>query len=652
MKLKSLKLTNFEGIRSLEINADGKSLSIYGDNGTGKTTIADAQSWLLFDKDSAFTPNFLPKPRDRDGEEVHNVDTEVEGTYTLDNGSQVTLRKVFAENWKKKRGSTEAVFSGHTLSYYIDGVPKKESEYTSFLESIGEIRRLMLLTMPQYFAEVLDIKKRREMLLSLVRDIDDYDVISSCEELKPLQYLMLRPGCTAVWYTIDEFIAVSKAAEKAANADLKAIPERLDEAQRSLSGVTEKKLKEVQKRITELNAKKVSLQLKRNAPKSDLELSLSADLAGAKARLEQSRAEYAEQCAHQNEDITAKIDDINRKYAQQVEKTTALRAEHYAKLGEIGRLRSARAELYQQWEEISAGKWQGDTVCPACGQAIPEDRIAEAVAKFNEQKSIKLSALNAEGKKCSKDIIASMEMEAEAIKSHILCSEAEENRLKSEREELRGQLTTSQPFEQMEKYAEITTEIDSINTRLETLRQGETASETELMKETAEIDMELSTLNIEAAGFEADKRIRERMKELTSQEKSAAESYAKARQGLELAELFGRRKAEMLTEKINANFKNVRFRLFKMQINGGIADDCEVMALTSAGYIPYSTANNAARINTGLEMIKGFGRAWGTSMPVFVDNAESIIRLESDGLQVIRLIVSEQDKALRIETEE
>ena len=51
-------------------------------------------------------------------------------------------------------------------------------------------------------------------------------------------------------------------------------------------------------------------------------------------------------------------------------------------------------------------------------------------------------------------------------------------------------------------------------------------------------------------------------------------------------------------------------------------------------------------------MIKGFGRAWGTSMPVFVDNAESITRLESDGLQVIRLIVSEQDKALRIETEE
>lgn len=158
MTLKTLKLTNFEGIRSLTINADGKSVSVYGDNGTGKTTIADAQAWLLFDKDNAFTPNFLPKPRDGQGEELHNLDTEVEGSYILDDGTEITFRKVFAENWKKKRGSTEAVFSGHTINYYVDGVPKKEKEYADILAGIADIQALMLLTMPQYFPEVLDIK--------------------------------------------------------------------------------------------------------------------------------------------------------------------------------------------------------------------------------------------------------------------------------------------------------------------------------------------------------------------------------------------------------------------------------------------------------------------------------------------------------------
>ena len=229
MVLKTLKLTNFEGIKTLEINADGKSLSVYGDNGTGKTTIADAQTWLLFGKDSAFTQNFLPKPRDEQGEELHNLDTEVEGTYILDDGTEITLRKVFAETWKKKRGSTEAVFSGHTVSYYVDGVPKKEKEYTDILESIADIQALMLLSMPQYFPEILDIKMRRELLMALEKDIYEFDVISACEELEPLRHLMLKPGATANWYDMDEFVQIEKAAAKKANDDLKEIPGRIDE---------------------------------------------------------------------------------------------------------------------------------------------------------------------------------------------------------------------------------------------------------------------------------------------------------------------------------------------------------------------------------------------------------------------------------------
>lgn len=652
MKLKTLKLTNFEGIKSLEINADGKSLSIYGDNGTGKTTIADAQAWLLVDKDSGFTPGFLPKPRDTDGEEIHNVDTDVEGVYILDDGAEISFRKVFSENWKKKRGSAEPTFSGHTISYYIDGVPKKEAEYNAYLESIADIRTLMLLSMPQYFADVLDIKKRRELLMALAGDIDDFDIINSCEELKPLMHLMLKPGATANWYGMDEFIQISKAAEKKANADLKEIPGRIDEATRSMSNVTDKRAEEVKKEIGRLNAKRVALQLEASATDSQMIQSLKADIAARKAKLEEKRAEYLKQSLAVNSEVHQRICELSDKYMEQMQAAKSVKQAYNDKLTAIERLRTTRDSLIQQWQEINASEWSGDTICPTCGQAIPEDKIEEAKAQFNEQKSLKLEILNKEGKKCSKEIIAAAEAEAETLHSKAVSAEAAANKTSVERDKLKSQIKDAAPFENTDIYSEIMRDINTSQSQIDALQDCKNEKNADKTAEIADIDKQLADLSMEAAQYDADCRIRERIKELEAQEKACAEAYAKARQGLDLAETFGRKKAEMLTDKINAHFNNVRFRLFKVQINGGIADDCEVMALTSAGYIPYSTANNAARINAGLEIIKGFSKVHEVSMPVFVDNAESITKLGADGLQVIRLVVSENDKTLRIETED
>lgn len=108
----------------------------------------------------------------------------------------------------------------------------------------------------------------------------------------------------------------------------------------------------------------------------------------------------------------------------------------------------------------------------------------------------------------------------------------------------------------------------------------------------------------------------------------------------------------MLTEKINQKFKRVRFRLFETQQNGGLKEGCDVMVPTDAGnLVPYADANNAARINAGLEIINTLSDHWGVKLPVMVDNAESITRLEPIDTQVIRLVVSEPDKSLRLEVE-
>lgn len=85
-------------------------------------------------------------------------------------------------------------------------------------------------------------------------------------------------------------------------------------------------------------------------------------------------------------------------------------------------------------------------------------------------------------------------------------------------------------------------------------------------------------------------------------------------------------------------------------MNGGVKDDCEVLVPVEGGVlVPYTFANNAARINAGLEIIGALSAHWGISMPVCIDNAESVTHLQSLPTQVIRLVVSEKDALLRLE---
>ena len=143
-----------------------------------------------------------------------------------------------------------------------------------------------------------------------------------------------------------------------------------------------------------------------------------------------------------------------------------------------------------------------------------------------------------------------------------------------------------------------------------------------------------------------------RIDELEAEEKKLNEEYERLTQGLYLCEEFIKTKVAMLGKNINEKFSSVQFRLFKTQINGGIQEDCEVMIPTPNGLVPYSTANNAARINAGLEIIDTLAQHWGITMPVFVDNAESVVKLKKIGSQVIRLVVPAAWEELSAEVRE
>ena len=123
MRLLRLIIRNFKGIREFTLDALGENISVFGDNATGKTTLFDAFSWLLFDKDSANRKDFDIKTLTEDGQAIHGLDHEVEAVLLLDSGKELTLKKTYREKWTKKRGSAKAEFTGHTVDHFIDGVP-------------------------------------------------------------------------------------------------------------------------------------------------------------------------------------------------------------------------------------------------------------------------------------------------------------------------------------------------------------------------------------------------------------------------------------------------------------------------------------------------------------------------------------------------
>ena len=108
-----------------------------------------------------------------------------------------------------------------------------------------------------------------------------------------------------------------------------------------------------------------------------------------------------------------------------------------------------------------------------------------------------------------------------------------------------------------------------------------------------------------------------------------------------------RYKTRFVEDSINSLFRITQFRLFREQANGGIEERCDVVC----DGVPYTGLNNGTRINAGIDIINTLSRHFGVSVPLFVDNAESVTNLEYADTQTIRLVVSAADKKLRCEYE-
>jgi len=646
-----LTLRNFKGIRDFTLDTAGTDTNVFGDNAAGKTTLFDAFTWLLFGKDSQNKADFEIKTLRPDGTPIHNLEHEVEGVLMID-GRRTTLRRVYREKWTKKRGSATAEFSGHTTDYFVDGVPVKESEYRASVDGILNERLFRLLTDPRYFNEQLRWQERRSLLLEVCGDITEADVIAANPALAALPSILGGR-------TIDQHRKVVLARRKEINDELERIPVRIDEANRSkpdVSGYTEDELQvKIDALKAQIEEKQAELQRIQNggeiAEKEKRLREIEAELLALKNELQAGTMDKLATKRQEIAELRRRAEEADYGIQERLRRIEAAERE-------IASLNAEAEKLREEWRRVNAEQFDesacGDTNCPTCGQALPEEQVAaarqKALAEHNRRKAERLEAINQRGK--------ATVAEAERIAKE----KAEHERVLAELQEVRGPRWAAVEAAEKElaelqagmtdvstdpRYIAKQKELEQIKSEIQSLRSSTISTLDAVRLEIAKLRNEVELLESKRAKFDLVRRQDARIAELEQQEKELAAEFERLEHELHLLDEFTRAKVDLLESLINSKFRMARFKLFNQQINGGLEETCEVMV----DGVPYSSLNNAARLNVGLDIIATLSEHYGVCAPIFLDNAESITRPLPTPGQQIRLIVSAADKQLRVETE-
>ena len=628
IKINSMILQNFKGIRYLECEIGGENLKIYGDNATGKTTVFDAFTWLLFGKDSLGRSDFGIKTQDEYGNVMHNLEHSVECELAIDN-SILTLKKVFAEKWTKKRGSAEAEFTGHETKYYVNEVPRSKAEYTAKIASIIDETLFKIITNPLYFNEHMKWQDRRAILLNLCENISDAEILAKDEKFAPL--------CDELrGRTIQEYKKIIANKQAGINDELKTIPQRIDEATLAISATVE---------VDESEKDTINKKI------ADLENEITAIKSGVSANNELfALKEQKRQIENKSCDVTDLVNERN-KHRMELSDIDADIGKGERNLDTymsfIRDLDKKASALREEWHRVNAEQYVGNDKCPTCGQALPNEMVETAKQLFNTAKVSQLEEINEQGKKYAEEIKAHKfkHEECEKALTHYKARKAElvgeinrvdgliadtqknfTDKIKIELEEIDSRIAEAEKFMQ--------NATESIQARIYPIQEQINEEKAKL----AEIDKAILARELSA-------KQRQRIEELTEREKVLAGEYASLEKTAFLIDEFIKFKVDMLSEEINSHFKYAKFKLFDVQINGGIAECCE----TTYKGVPYQDLNNASRINIGLDIINTLCKLNNMYAPVVIDNSESVTDILPTVSQMICLVVSASDKKLRFE---
>lgn len=667
IKLLSMHIQNFKGCKDKTIEF-GQTTRITGDNGVGKSTVFDAYLWLLFDKNSKGVTNFAVRPLTESGETINNIEISVEATISVDN-DEYKLRKTQKQKWVKKRGTDTREFQGNVNEFDINGYPKSQKEFKEFISGIVNEEVFPLISNPAAFTS-LPWKEQRDILMQFVGDVSDVGIAETFGE----KYLKLIPELKIA--NTDDILKKYTKAKNTLNKDMVEIPARIDEASKQLV-IADVGALEVEKAAKEVALQKVEDELSGGNGKLEEINSKRQEIMNLKFHISEIQNAENEKLFEKSkglrDDLVAKEDilrSIKREIADTNSEIHSVHSKYEWSVKEVKRLQEEwKAEKAKTFPEMVPMEPIPDSasVCPTCGQDLPEDVIQKNIEnyekkkqayedkyandfiQFKERKKNKISEIETAGTEAASDRDKCKSREEELRKSMVeLDSKLAEAQkaYDSVQEELNRYPKTADISEKAEYLAAVE-KISVLEKEIESM-SSETSGRAELEAKKAVLKDEIA----EIAGkiLAADNtKTKKRIAELEAEQKEVGQKIANQEKMINLTDDFIRSKSAMVAADVNEKFNAVSFKLFEDQINGGLKETCEC----TVNGVPLSSLNNGHRIIAGLDIIQSLSNLYEVSCPVFIDNSEAVneVNFPEMNAQMIHLAVT-KDKELKIESED
>lgn len=607
---------------------------IMAKNGKGKSTIATAYLWCLFNCDYELKDNPVVR-REVDGKSVDDMDTSVELTLDVD-GKEVTMKKAQVRTYNKDKTGYK-----DDNSYYINDVRKNLKDFNTYLDVDMNVFKMcsnVNAFLNQKPAEM------REYLFGLVGDVTDLDIASQKAELAELVPLLNK-------YTVEELSAMNKATKTKITKNLPILDGQIKEKERDIQL---KQTIEVSDLELQKNSLKVQIEdcIARQTDNDKLMAEYdkaSSDILNLKFELSDMSRKANETNVKARRDIENKISD-KQFLIRQTEKTIDdcenqidSSKHHSVVLNES--IESYR-NLYRNTHSLKFD--ESDLVCSYCGQEYPKDKKEQIKADFESKKATEIEKITNLGNNAKSELdkenetIASLEKElVEHRKSLVMLNTAIadlEKQLSDLPQEIDVTATDEykaleQKIAEKEQAMHKANDISAVKAELKT-------QETALRQQLAECEAEIAKSDTAAD--------EQRLEELRQTKIDSEQNKANAEKILDLLDELDKAKNEALAEAVNSHFGLVKWQLFEYAKNGNYKSCC--IPTVDGKSILTTMSNKGNRILGRVDICNSIQKISSISVPIALDDSESLSTdnqkkvAEMVDSQLIMLIVNDSEK--------
>lgn len=644
----SAHMENFKKFKEKNIEF-GKKTTIYGKNTSGKSSVADIFSWVMFNKSSTGNTegkHFRPRRYDENGVKIDYVDVVGELVLLID-GERVKIRKVQRQEWVRHKGDDFDSYTGDKTLYEWNEVPVAATQHKKKVEEIIGEDIFRMLSNPAAFP-AMEAKKQRDFLLKNIANITDTDVFASNPEFEFVKEAIGKG-------TLDDLLAKNKKEIAGYEQKKLEIPVRIDQESKRIEDIdfkdTEEKLAILEQNMRgieccyEETGKAYEVLSKKLAEKHTLELELS--------KIENAvQKEYRDKIRA----VRSLKEQADDEFTESHNKQTKLESAHQIKTITIQNKEEELDRLRKKFTEEVAKEMNTDELfCPTCGQELPEDQADEVRKNFEENKASAIREINYSGKLLSNEIkhlkeeIAAYETEIEVLKQKKIKAMGESNKHMSLLDDY--EKNPADPSENND-WKETKAKIEALGAEIDAISTTEADSMREKIKaERADVQRQMDALKEKLALKTVIENSKAMVKELEEEMVEVVQKLANCEKLDKAIEKFNRTKMSMLSERINDKFKLVTWKLFEKQKNQRYAEVC-VCQIHGSDY-GENTTSATERMMAGMDIIRTLQEIYQVHVPIFLDDADlyNDWNIPDMDCQLIKLCVSE-DEELRIEREE